>query len=198
MCHRSRIWWMGLAVALALALTACGPAQATPTPARKTYSAAPPMKIDPCKTYIATIETEKGVMTFELLPKVAPQTVNSFVFLSREGFYSGTSFHRVIPGFVAQGGAPDGDYGGPGYTLPAEFSSLKHQAGTLAMARGEAINSAGSQFYICFEAQASLDGQYTIFGQMLEGVEVLKKLTAREPGSATAGDKILKVTVEEK
>ena len=202
---KSVIWRMALVAALTLAVAGCG-ATPTPTPAPtptatptlKTYSAPPPMTIDPDKTYIATIETEKGTITLELFPKVAPQTVNSFVFLAREGYYDGTSFHRVIPDFMAQGGASQGDYGGPGYNLPAEFSDLKHQAGTLAMARAEDPNSAGSQFYICYEAQPSLDGQYTIFGQMIEGMDVLKALTARKPGDDTPGDVIISITIEEK
>jgi len=182
-----------------LLLAGCGGTPApTATPGRKTYAAPPPMAIDPNRTYVAVIETEKGTMRFELFPKVAPQTVNSFVFLAREGFYNGLTFHRVIPGFVAQGGAPQGDTGGPGYRLPAEFSNLKHKAGTLAMARGEDPNSAGSQFYICYQEQPSLDGDYTIFGQMLEGMEVLQKLTPREPGSDKPGDRILRIAIEEK
>ena len=185
--------------AMLIFLVSCGP-QATPTPGRRTYSAPPLMTIDLEKTYIATIETNKGTMKFRLLPELAPKTVNSFVFLAREGFYDGLTFHRVVAGFMAQGGAPLGDEGGDaGYTLPAEFSQEKHITGTLAMARKpEEPDSAGSQFYIALRELSFLDGEYTVFGQMMEGEEVLNQLTVREPGSEIAPDVILSITIEER
>lgn len=151
---------------------------------------------DPMKTYIATIVTDKGDIVIELNSKVAPKTVANFVKLAGDGFYDGLTFHRVIPGFVAQGGDPAGDgSGGPGYTVEAEISDLKHLEGTVATARqGDAVNperlSSGSQFYICLASQAHLDGQYTIFGQVTEGMDTVLRITQ--------GDVMRKVTVAEK
>jgi cyclophilin family peptidyl-prolyl cis-trans isomerase len=160
------------------------------TAARKTYSAAPAMTIDVNKTYTATIVTAKGTIKLQLLPKVAPNTVNAFVFLAREGFYDGLTFHRVLEGFVVQGGDPRGDgTGGPGYSLKAEFSDTKHITGTLAMARSDPVDSAGSQFYITKSPQPSLDGKYTVFGQTIEGMDVVNKIVI--------GDIMQKVTIEE-
>jgi len=141
---------------------------------------------------IVTIELETGVVTLELYPDVAPETVKSFKSLISKGFYDGLTFHRVIPGFMAQGGDPDGTgTGGPGFTLKAEFNDKKHVRGTLAMARTADPDSAGSQFYICFAPQPHLDGQYTIFGQVTDGMElidglsngaIMKKLSIVEAG----------------
>ena len=116
---------------------------------KKKYDKLPEMKIDKAKMYIATIDTDAGTMVAELYPKIAPQTVNSFVFLAREGFYDGIIFHRVIPGFMIQGGDPTGTgTGGPGYNVPAEFNETKHDRGVLSMARSQDPNSAGSQFFV--------------------------------------------------
>jgi peptidylprolyl isomerase len=169
-------------------------------PEMKQYDAKPELTIDPSKTYTAVVKTERGDFTMQLRPDLAPEHVNSFVFLAREGFYDGVSFHRVIPGFVAQGGDPTGTgSGGPGYTLPAEFSDEKFVRGTLGMARSSDPNSAGSQFYINFEATPSLDGQYTIFGNVSEGMDVVDCLTARDPSdpSAPPGDKIVSIEISE-
>lgn len=167
------------------------PPSASATPARKTYASRPAMSIDPTKAYTATIVTDKGAMVFSLLPQVAPQTVNSFVFLAREGFYNGLTFHRVEPGFVIQGGDPKGDgTGGPGYTLPAEFNATKHITGTLAMARAQDPNSAGSQFYVTLAPQPFLDNQYTVFGQIVSGMDVALKIAR--------GDVMRQVTIEER
>lgn len=174
------------------------PAPATPETmpvGRKTYSEPPPMTIDVNKTYVATIETDKGDIVMELYPQDAPQTVNNFVFLAREGFYDGLTFHRVEPGFVIQGGDPRGDgTGGPGYTLPAEIKR-PHTEGAVAMARrGDDVNpereSSGSQFYITLAPQPGLDGQYTVFGQVTEGMDVVR--------SIAKGDVMRRVTIEEK
>ena len=164
-------------------------AQATPS-GKKTYSALPPMTIDANKSYTATIETDKGSIVIQLLPKVAPKTVNSFVFLSREGFYNGLTFHRV-ENCVIQGGDPLGTgMGGPGYNLPAEFSSeIKHITGTVAMARTQDPNSAGSQFYITKVAASWLDNQYTVFGQVVTGMDVVNQIAI--------GDVMRKVTIVE-
>jgi len=129
----------------------------------------------------ATISTELGDMTVELWNDVAPNHVENFLKLGREGFYDGLSFHRIIPGFVIQGGCPQGDgTGGPGWTVDAEFNDRPHQPGTLSMARSSEPNSAGSQFFICLtrEKCRHLDGQYTAFGQVTDGMEVVKKLGA--------------------
>jgi peptidylprolyl isomerase len=173
------------------------PAQATPagTPSARQYSGPPPMTIDTSKIYVATIDTAKGQIVAELYPQDAPQTVNNFVFLARDGFYNGLTFHRVEPNFVIQGGDPNGDgTGGPGYTIPAEIKR-KHTDGALAMARrGDDVNpqrdSSGSQFYITIGAQPGLDDQYTVFGQVVQGLDVVRQIAK--------GDVINSITIAEK
>ncbi|NDD28320.1 MAG: peptidylprolyl isomerase [Proteobacteria bacterium] len=159
---------------------------------RPTYTAAPPVgDLTQYAKQQVVIETERGNIVFELYPKEAPKTVASFVKLAQDGFYDGLTFHRVEPGFVVQGGDPEGNgSGGPGFTLPAEFNAHKHLKGTVAMARTSDPNSAGSQFYICLEAVPQLDGQYTVFGQVTKGVENVAKIQK--------GDHMLKVRVESK
>ncbi|MEW6711277.1 MAG: peptidylprolyl isomerase [Candidatus Riflebacteria bacterium] len=123
------------------------------------------------------ITTDKGDMLLELFPDVAPKHVESMLNLIKKGYYNNLSFHRVVSGFVIQGGCPKGDgTGGPGYTLPAEFNKRKHLKGTLAMARTSDPNSAGSQFYICLDVIPHLDNQYTVFGQMVQGHETPEKI----------------------
>ncbi|MDN5279732.1 MAG: hypothetical protein PWR01_3697 [Clostridiales bacterium] len=123
------------------------------------------------------ITTDKGDMYLEMFPDVAPKHVESMLKLIKDGYYNGLTFHRVVPGFVIQGGCPKGNgTGGPGYTLPAEFNNRKHLKGTLAMARTSDPNSAGSQFYICLDAIPHLDNQYTVFGQIVKGHEVPEKV----------------------
>lgn len=131
--------------------------------------------------------TTKGKFSVVLFPKEAPKTVENFEKLVKSKFYDGLTFHRVIPGFVAQGGDPDGTGGGgPGWTIPDELDSkLKHLDGSLAMAKTSAPNSAGSQFYFCLGAQPHLDTRYTVFGQVVSGMDVVRKLSV--------GDKMLKV-----
>lgn len=125
----------------------------------------------------ATIVTGDGEIVIELFPEIAPNTVANFKALASKGYYDGLVFHRVIAGFMAQGGDPFGSgMGGPGYTVKAEFSKLSHQRGTVAMARGNDPDSAGSQFYICFEPRPELDGQYTIFGQVIKGMHVVDRI----------------------
>ena len=129
---------------------------------------------------IVTIEMENGgKMVAELYPEVAPNTVNNFISLVRQGFYNGLIFHRVIPGFMIQGGCPDGTgMGGPGYCIKGEFAAngvsndLKHDRGVLSMARAMNPNSAGSQFFVMVEKAPHLDGQYAAFGKVIEGMEV--------------------------
>ena len=133
---------------------------------------------------IVTFEMEDGgVMKAELYPEIAPNTVNNFISLVKQGFYDGVIFHRVIPGFMIQGGDPKGvGIGGPGYCIRGEFSAngfkndLKHDRGVLSMARTMAPNSAGSQFFIMHEDSPHLDGQYAAFGKVIEGIEVVDKI----------------------
>ncbi len=133
--------------------------------------------------HYATITTERGTIVIELYPKVAPKTVENFETLVKKGFYNGLTFHRVVPDFVVQGGDPDGTgMGGPGYTVPAEIDPNEHHLrGSVATARtGDDVNpsraSSGSQFYICLEPQPGLDGQYTIFGGVVKGMDVVDKI----------------------
>lgn len=129
------------------------------------------------KKLIATVETNKGTFSFELLADVAPGTVENFVKLAKKGFYDGTIFHRVIPDFVIQGGDPTGTgRGGPGYTIKAEFSRRRHVPGTVGMARSGAPDSAGSQFYVCLSLAPNLDGKYTVFGQVIEGMDAVQAI----------------------
>jgi cyclophilin family peptidyl-prolyl cis-trans isomerase len=130
---------------------------------------------------VAIIETEVGSIVFELLPDIAPMTAANFKRLAETGFYNGTTFHRIVPGFVIQGGDilsrdanPDNDgTGNPGYRLKAEFSDYPHVRGTVSMARGRDPNSAGSQFFICVADAPHLDRQYTAFGRVIKGMEVV-------------------------
>ena len=125
----------------------------------------------------AVIETNFGVIKFKFYPDKAPDTCRNFISLAQKGFYNSLIFHRVIKGFMIQGGDPNGDgSGGPGYTIKAEFSDQPHLKGTVAMARTDDPDSAGSQFYICLEPQPGLDGRYTVFGQVTEGQEVVDKI----------------------
>lgn len=135
------------------------------------------VKLEKAGNPVVKITTDAGEIMLELYPDVAPKHVESFLTLIGKGYYNGLKWHRVVPGFVIQGGCPKGDgTGGPGYTLPAEFNSRKHAKGTLAMARTSDPNSAGSQFYICLEPIPHLDGQYTVFGQTVKGHDVPVKV----------------------
>jgi cyclophilin family peptidyl-prolyl cis-trans isomerase len=185
----------------ALLATSCGGSAPEPTPAPKlkTYSSPPPMIIDTNKQYTAIIETEKGKLVLELFAKDVPLTVNNFVFLAREGFYDGVTFHRVIPGFMAQSGDPTGTgIGGPGYSFEDEFTEHTHVAGTLSMANA-GPNTNDSQFFITYAPQPGLDGKHSVFGQLVEGMDVLKKLTPRDPSQNPQfeGDRIIQVIIEE-
>lgn len=141
------------------------------------------------KTARARISTPKGDIVFSFYPDEAPQHSAAFIKLARAGFYDGLTFHRYEPGFVIQGGDPSGNgTGGPGYTVDAEFSELKHVKGTVAMARSSNPNSAGSQFYICLADAPFLNRQYTVFGQVVEGQNVVDQIRA--------GDVMTAVTIE--
>jgi len=139
----------------------------------------------------ARIETSEGPVTVELWDDVAPNHAENFLSLARDGFYDGLTFHRVIPGFVIQGGCPKGDgTGGPGRTLKAEFNDREHHPGVLSMARSADPDSAGSQFFVCLTREhcRHLDGQYTAFGKVIEGMDAVEKIAAtplRDPRSGT-------------
>jgi peptidyl-prolyl cis-trans isomerase B (cyclophilin B) len=141
----------------------------------------------PPKEEYAVIETKFGRMLIRFFSDSAPKHVENFERLAREGFYDGTTFHRVIPGFMIQGGDPntkDADrsndgFGGPGYNVPAEFNARSHRRGIVSMARGSDPNSAGSQFFIVVSDSTFLDGRYTVFGQVVEGLEVADTIVSR-------------------
>ena len=153
----------------------------------KHYDAPPPMVIDPTKRYVATISTDEGDIVAELFADKAPQTVNNFVYLARDGYYDGVTFHRVIKGFMAQGGDPTGSgRGGPGYKFADEFhASLRHdQPGILSMANA-GPNTNGSQFFITYRETAHLDGKHAVFGRVVEGMDVLEAIPERDPMRAS-------------
>jgi len=123
---------------------------------------------------VATVETNMGTFSFVMYPGDAPNTVQNFIKLANQGFYNGTIFHRVIKRFMIQGGDPTGTgTGGPGYTIKAEFNDRKHLVGTVSMARSGDPDSAGSQFFICVAPSPHLNGQYTAFGEVIEGIDVV-------------------------
>jgi peptidyl-prolyl cis-trans isomerase B (cyclophilin B) len=129
----------------------------------------------------ASIETDFGTIELELWPDAAPLHVANFRKLARAGFYRGTGFHRIVPGFVIQGGCPEGDgTGGPGWTVPAEFNARRHVKGVLSMARSAHPDSAGSQFFICLGDAPHLDGQYSAFGRVTAGMDVVEQIAAVE------------------
>jgi cyclophilin family peptidyl-prolyl cis-trans isomerase len=181
-----------------------GAMPADPAARNGMYASPPPRVIDPDAVYVATLETEDGEIVIELFADKAPNTVNNFVFLARAGFYDGTTFHRVLEGFMAQGGDPTGTgSGGPGYTFADEFHpDLRHDVpGRLSMANsGPGTN--GSQFFITFAPTPWLNGGHTIFGQVVEGFDVLEQVRLRDPQSpadqATPGDTLIAVTIEER
>jgi cyclophilin family peptidyl-prolyl cis-trans isomerase len=128
------------------------------------------------QTGVITLDNGNEIR-MEFYPADAPKTVENFVTLAKKGFYNNLTFHRVVPDFVVQGGCPKGNgTGGPGYTIPAEFNKQKHVRGTVAMARSQDPNSAGSQFYICYGATPHLDGNYTVFGKVTSGMEHVDRI----------------------
>ena len=162
------------------------------------WDSPPPMVIDADKEYTAYIETEKGALVLELFAKDVPRTVNNFVFLAREGYYDGSTFHRVLLGFMAQGGDPTGTgSGGPGYRFEDEFTEHGHDAGALSMANA-GPNTNGSQFFITYVPVHQLDGKHTVFGKLIEGMDVLESITPRDPSQNPQfeGDKIIRVTIK--
>ncbi len=183
----------GIILVLATLLSAsCGGqvSEPTPTPKPKTYSSPPTMLIDTSKQYTATIKTEEGNMVLELFASDVPVTVNNFVFLAREGFYDNTTFYRVIPDFMAQGGDPTGaGAGNPGYFFADEFTDHTHVTGALSMANS-GPNTNGSQFFITYSPQHHLDGKHSVFGQLIEGMDVLEKIRQ--------GTNVIRITIEER
>lgn len=131
--------------------------------------------------YLVTLKTDAGDIQIEFFPDLAPNHVRSFLALTAVGYFDGLIFHRVIPGFVIQGGCPLGSgSGGPGYCLKAEFSKKKHERGILSMARTQVVDSAGSQFFICVERTEPLDNKYTVFGRVVKGMEVVDKIVSAD------------------
>ena len=184
-------------VLLLLVLAGCpaaGPAGIKPDPVKSPVADAPrvpeyeeePLAAGDVR--VTTVRTEHGAFRFVLLDAVAPNTVKNFVKLARTGYYQNLLFHRVIPGTLIQGGDPKGDgTGGPGYTIKAEFSTRPHVPGAVAMARRPDPDSAGSQWYVCLAALPELDGKYTVFGQVFEGLDVC--------AAVQKGDRMLDVTI---
>lgn len=174
-----------------------------PTITSKHYDAYPPMTIDQNKKYLATFKMAKGgEFVVQLFPDKAPKTVNSFVFLARDGYYDGVTFHRVLEGFMAQGGDPTGTgTGGPGYYFEYEANDLKFdKPGVVAMAnQGARTPTNGSQFFITFGPTPQLDGGYTIFGQVIQGMDVVNGITRRDPNANPSfqGDVIQTITITE-
>ncbi len=169
---------------------------------QKQFTSCPAFDIDPAKQYIATIQTEKGNIVMQLFPDKAPLAVNSFVFLARQGWFDGVTFHRMIPGFVAQAGDPSGTgKGNPGYFFNNEISDLKFDKPGMVSMANSGPDTNGSQFFITFAPAPHLDGSYTIFGHVLSGLDVAENLTPRDPDQGLLlppGDKIISITIEEK
>jgi peptidyl-prolyl cis-trans isomerase B (cyclophilin B) len=158
---------------------------------KKQWSSPPALQIDPKKSYKATIETNRGTIELDLYPQHAPKTVNNFVFLAREGFYDGVSFHRVISNFMIQGGDPTGTgRGGPGYKFEDEFAGnpLTHETGVISMANA-GPNTNGSQFFITHSPQPHLNGRHTVFGKVTSSQDIVDAIRQ--------GDTMTKVTISE-
>jgi cyclophilin family peptidyl-prolyl cis-trans isomerase len=167
----------------------------------KQYASPPAMSIDPESRYTATFKTGKGDIVVELFADKAPRTVNNFVFLARDGFYDDTTFHRVLPNFMAQGGDPTGTgRGGPGYRFEDEFHpDLKHsKPGILSMANA-GPNTNGSQFFLTHVPTPHLDGRHAVFGQVVEGLDVLLGLKVRDPQAnpSSQGEALHTIVIEE-
>ena len=192
------MWIISAALLAIISCTPEGPLPITPSPSptlptkttvdlgdlvMNTYSSPPPLLIDLSKSYSATFETSEGDIVVKLMAKEAPLTVNNFVFLARDQFYDNTTFHRVLPNFMAQGGDPTGTgRGGPGYQFEDEFHpDLRHNGeGVLSMANA-GPNTNGSQFFITYVATPFLDDRHTVFGKVTEGMDVALNLTPRDP-----------------
>jgi len=166
------------------------PSGTPPEVQEKSYPERPALTIDPARQYLAHVYTTRGHFIIELLPGIAPEHVNSFVFLSREKFYNGTTFHRVVPGFVAQGGDPTGTgTGSAGYTIPLEPSEEPFVRGVVGMARSNDPDSAGSQWFVTLGDASHLNGQYTVFGRVTQGMEFVECIEV--------GDRIIDLAIQE-
>jgi cyclophilin family peptidyl-prolyl cis-trans isomerase len=168
---------------------------------KRQFLECPPITIDRSKHYFATLHTERGDIKLELYADKAPLAVNNFIFLSRQGWFDGVTFHRVLPNYIAQAGDPSGTgFGGPGYAFDNEIANLTFDSpGVLGMANA-GPGSNGSQFFITYVATPNLNGNFTVFGRVISGLDVLSKITPRDPSQSMdlpPGDKILSVTIEE-
>ena len=200
--RKTRILFIAL-FAIFMGVAASAQAQ---TPAPKTITVAKE-EIKKMSGTKAIIETKFGNITLKFFPEVAPGHVKNFIDLAKKGFYDGTTFHRVIPGFMIQGGDPNSKdpnkskhgQGGPGYTIKAEFNDKPHKRGTLSMARAGHPDSAGSQFFICVKDSPFLDKQYTVFGEVESGIEVVDKIVSQpRDASDNPNDRIeMKVKIVE-
>jgi cyclophilin family peptidyl-prolyl cis-trans isomerase len=167
------------------------------------FKICPEQVINPNKVYLATLHTSEGDIVIELLADKAPTTVNSFVFLAKNGWFDNITFHRVIPGFVAQSGDPSGSgMGNPGYYINNEIDpTLKYDSEGMVGMANSGPDTNGSQFFITLGPAPHLNGSYTIFGRVIEGMDVAKSLTERDPQPGQTlppGDRLLSVTIEEK
>jgi cyclophilin family peptidyl-prolyl cis-trans isomerase len=168
------------------------------TPVVRRYTELPAIQIDQDKQYFATVKTDKGDIRIQLFPKEALQAVNAFVFLARNRYYDGLTFHRVIDDLVAQAG--DAGSGAPGFAVPPDQSSLKHDQYAVALARNTVTGQSGGEFYIGLAPLPRQDGKDTVFGRVVDGQRVLEQLTRRNPErqpNAPPGDRILSITIEE-
>jgi cyclophilin family peptidyl-prolyl cis-trans isomerase len=168
--------------------------------ANKSYDQAPEMALEPGYEYYAYFVTEKGPVKVRLFAEEAPETVNNFVYLARDGYFDGTTFHRVIPDFMVKGGDPTGTgTGGPGYRIPDEFHpGLRHdKPGVLSMANA-GPNTGGSQFFITHVATPWLDDRHAVFGEVVDGMEVVSAIRERDPQhDPEPGDRIERIEIEE-
>ena len=170
--------------------TCPAPSGTAPEVQVKSYPQRPALTIDPTHQFIAHVYTTRGHFIMQLLPDLAPEHVNSFVFLARDKFFNGTVFHRVEPGFVVQGGDPTGTgRGGPGYTVPLEASQEPFVRGVLGMARSNDPNSAGSQWFVTLGDAPHLNGQYTVFGKVVQGMDIVDCIQV--------GDSIIDLAIQE-
>jgi peptidylprolyl isomerase len=169
------------------------------SPKVQQFDSAPDMGIDPSKRYTATMETSMGTLVIALDALNAPITVNNFVFLAGYHYYEGVIFHRIIDGFMCQGGDPTGTgRGGTGYRFVDEQVKQRYQLGSMAMANA-GPNTNGSQFFLTYVATPWLNGKHSIFGKVESGMDVLKQISERDPSAGTQpGDKILSIAIEEK
>jgi len=187
-CDMKKIFWPGLSVLTLSALAVRVPSLFGGSGKGKQYSGPPDMTIDPQKHYSAVLHTSEGDLTLDLLPDQAPQTVNNFVFLARDGYYDGVPFHRIIKGFMIQTGDPTGTgAGGPGYKFADEPVQLRYTKGIVAMANA-GPNTNGSQFFIVHGPDAGLPPSYTIFGRVRDGLDTLDKIADTPVGGPRGGE----------